>query len=527
MRKLLIAYVLANALLYSTLLPLWEGFDEPFHYGYVQYLANGFGLPDPTKAMLSREIAASLTLAPASNVVRQNLPQVTTYGEYHSFPPAKRAALRRGLHDLPAPLRWQASEILNYEAHQPPLAYALLAIPDRLLANVPLLPRIAILRILAALAGAILLLLAAERIYPYIISDNNYYYSVLFCLFSAQMLWATVAHVANDWLAIPLGAWVLAAMLKYSARQTLSTASAAALFLAAALLTKAYFLAFVPLLLSLCVIRRQWRHLLPVAAILVCLAGPWYIRNVVRFGTLAGTQEARSGVSASQVVANLPALDWPTAVFQSIHSAVWTGNNTFSTFSANTINIFLIVGALGLLCWAAGRHTASDILCFTYCAIFVAALAYATVVSHIFTHGMATQPSPWYAQLIVAPLWGLIFAGASRFRKGGKYIAACAVVLSGYILVLTYFAKLVPLYAGWDGRASLPQVVKLYATGWRALSARLGTASLAPGAVLLPLCGVVAVLAVWQLYGLLKGIAGGPAPVSPSRSTDVPVRAGR
>ena len=32
---LLIAYGVANALLYATLLPLWEGFDEPFHYSYV------------------------------------------------------------------------------------------------------------------------------------------------------------------------------------------------------------------------------------------------------------------------------------------------------------------------------------------------------------------------------------------------------------------------------------------------------------------------------------------------------------
>jgi len=40
-RWLLLTYALINAALYSILLPLWEGFDEPFHFGYVQYLANG------------------------------------------------------------------------------------------------------------------------------------------------------------------------------------------------------------------------------------------------------------------------------------------------------------------------------------------------------------------------------------------------------------------------------------------------------------------------------------------------------
>lgn len=75
-RRLLVAYALTNALLYS-LLPLWEGFDEPFHFAYVQQLANGQGLPDPRVARLSSEVGASILLAPASQVVKQNLPQVT------------------------------------------------------------------------------------------------------------------------------------------------------------------------------------------------------------------------------------------------------------------------------------------------------------------------------------------------------------------------------------------------------------------------------------------------------------------
>src|ERR1700676_5219037 len=74
-RVLLIAYILVNAALYSVLLPLWEGFDEPFHFAYVQQLANGQGLPDARTARLSREVGASLLLAPASQAVQQNLPQ--------------------------------------------------------------------------------------------------------------------------------------------------------------------------------------------------------------------------------------------------------------------------------------------------------------------------------------------------------------------------------------------------------------------------------------------------------------------
>ena len=83
-RTLLIAYALVNAVLYSVLLPLWEGFDEPFHFGYVQQLANGQG--SPMRARLGcRGNRASLLLAPASQAVKQNLPRATSYAEYFSW----------------------------------------------------------------------------------------------------------------------------------------------------------------------------------------------------------------------------------------------------------------------------------------------------------------------------------------------------------------------------------------------------------------------------------------------------------
>jgi len=64
------------------LLPLWEGFDEPFHFGYVQYLASERKFPDPRKSRLSEEVGRSLLLAPASVAVKRNLPKVTTYPEF-------------------------------------------------------------------------------------------------------------------------------------------------------------------------------------------------------------------------------------------------------------------------------------------------------------------------------------------------------------------------------------------------------------------------------------------------------------
>jgi hypothetical protein len=70
-RWLLLLYALLNAVLYSLLLPLWEGFDEPFHFGYVQTIANGDGFPDPGVTRLSAEIGESIEIAPMSISAQQ------------------------------------------------------------------------------------------------------------------------------------------------------------------------------------------------------------------------------------------------------------------------------------------------------------------------------------------------------------------------------------------------------------------------------------------------------------------------
>jgi hypothetical protein len=152
MRSLLIA--LANSLLYSVLLPLWEGFDEPFRFGYVQQLANLQGLPDPRTSGLSREVGDSVLLAPASGSVKQNLPVVTSYGQYFSRTIPRGTEVHNRLRSIPFGFRWQRSEFLNYEAHHPPLAYILLAVPERLLARVSLPARVAFVPLLMGLCAS-------------------------------------------------------------------------------------------------------------------------------------------------------------------------------------------------------------------------------------------------------------------------------------------------------------------------------------------------------------------------------------
>jgi hypothetical protein len=61
---LVLAFALVNATLYSCFLPLWEGFDEPFHYGYVQSLSADGRFPVFGRATVSVEIDQSFNDVP-------------------------------------------------------------------------------------------------------------------------------------------------------------------------------------------------------------------------------------------------------------------------------------------------------------------------------------------------------------------------------------------------------------------------------------------------------------------------------
>jgi hypothetical protein len=506
-RLLLIAYALVNAVLYSVLLPLWEGFDEPFHFGYVQQLGDGQGLPDARTARLSREVGASILLTPASQAVKQNLPQVTSYTQYFSWPVSRRSEARHRLRDIPTDLRWQPSELLNYEAHQPPLAYILLAVPERLLARLSLPVRVTMLRFIAAVAGSLLLLGGAERLFRQLDIRDPYGTVALFCLLSCQMTWATLARIGNDWLAAPIAVWTLVALNILGKSPGRRAAAAAAVAAAAGLLTKAYFLAFVPLLVGLCVVRRRWHELTIASAILSGLAGPWYARNLVLYGVLTGTQESRAGVDPAAVLRVAPTVNWLAVTWSSVRASLWTGNNSFLTFSAKTLNLITATSLVALLLWVASRHATAEWITLLYCALFVLALGYSATASRIYTQGAANGPSPWYAQVLLAPLLGLALLGAGRWPRLGRFVAAFLVLEFGYVLAATYAVKLIPLYGGYDGRTSLVGVATLYSRRLGMLATNLDTVALAPAAAIFALAGVAVLLAITHQVVLIQSLA--------------------
>ena len=138
-------------------------------------------------------------------------------------------------------LRKQPSEFPSYEAQQAPLAYLALAFPEGALTSLPLPLRVLTLRIIASALGALLLFLAAEQLLIKLCVPEPYKGVAIFCALSSQMTWATIAHVTNDWLAVPLTVWVLVALIHYDEAPGLRRAGLAAAVLSVGLLTRYSF----------------------------------------------------------------------------------------------------------------------------------------------------------------------------------------------------------------------------------------------------------------------------------------------
>jgi hypothetical protein len=486
------------------LLPLWEGFDEPFHFGYVQHLANGKGFPDPRTSRLSQEVASSLLLAPASASVQRNLPQITTYSVFFGWPESKRKWIHGQLDRIDPGLRWQTSDFLDYEALQAPLAYAVLALPERAFAKLRLPSRVLLLRIMAGSLGGLALIFGAERLAAQLGVVGAHKDAAIFFMLSCQMIWATLAHVANDWLAVPLALWLLVTFVHYAQRPGVGWVTPASGALALGLLTKAYFIAFVPLLISVCAFRRRWRDLVLGIVLVTALAGPWYLRNLKRYGTLSGMQELRQGTDPMLALQFVRIKKIPAALDSYARGALWTANNTFRSFSIYTLRAVLAAWLAALLLWARTRHGAAEWITAVFSGLFILALAYDTAINYVASHHEAASPGAWYIQVLLAPMLLLAFLGTSRSCNAGKAVAISMVLLSGYILATTYWVKLAPLYGGFEGRTSLLSVITLYRERLPLLIHRLDEVCLAPAPIILCLSGIVSVLAAVQQAILVR-----------------------
>lgn len=494
LRCLLLGYGVLNAVLYAGLLPLWDGFDEPFHYGIVQQWSRHGAAPELGVTVLSREIWDSLAAAPVSGQVRANIGAGTSFPEYFRMPEAQRIQMRSRLEALPPSEALEPSQSPNYEAQQMPLAYLLLAPLDAMWAGQPLIWRVLLLRLACGAAAVLGTGLAMFWLAGLLRMPETLGLAAVLLVFSSQMFYGAVAHIANDWLAPPLFAFLLGRAILLHSNPGSRTAALFGLALGAALLTKASFLPMAAFGVGLVVVgcvrgKLLWRHAALFAVLILGIAGPWYGRNLALSGNLSGMQETAHGTPLVQILQAAAALPWGDALLSTASHSLWTGNNSFFTLSAVTIWVMLGLLAAGVCLYvvraARAGLSGSERIVLAGMLCYGLGLVYAAVLAFWASKGVAFTPAPWYVQALLPAGMLLVLQGS------GRALRMALLWVWVYQIGVTWLAKLIPFYAGFSsGRARLADLAGWYAGMLSGSYGALGTIALLPPPVLLGLAAL-------------------------------------
>jgi hypothetical protein len=498
----LAVFALLQGLLYCSLLPLWEGFDEPYHYGYVEHVGSEWAFPIGDRTVLPEETWQSMHLAPASYLNVRNVPDLIPFDTYFRMDAASRRDLRTRLYNLPPELRTKKTGPYNYEAQQPPLAYLPLVAMQWAAPGGAIPWRVFRLRLFCVFASLSLLIYSVARLGQSMGMNPAYLAAAVFLLLSTQNLYAAVAHVANDWLSAALIPLLFLAAERFWRKPEARQSALLALALSAGLLAKSYFLIFVPfafLLVLLAGLKQVWIF----SGLVAALAGPWYLRNLMLYDSLVGLQTSVQAIPSAAVVQTILSTSWPQALAGMARGLLWNANSSFTSFSQATLNVLLVLLAAGGAFWLRGvrdrRGTPAEWLVFSGSALFTAIPIYAMVLANTGLGRVYSNANSWHGAGLLPAAFLLAMRGFSSGGRAGRWLARAALGLSVYILGLTYFAKLMPLYAGFDGRATIGFLSGLYLQRGGEFIARLSDAAMLNG-------GVVMALAVaTTVYGAVLG----------------------
>ena len=148
------------------------------------------------------------------------------------------------------------------------------------------------------------------------------------------------------------------------------------------------------------------------------------------------------GIGFKQVLRAAPRVNWLTSAGYLASGSLWTGNNSFTSFSRVTVDAVLALLALGLaarIVRLRSAHMPERVL-FTAVLLFLAGIAYETCAMVASLGGAVAGPHPCYAQVLLAPVCGLACLGFSRLKLYAGLAASLALTLGiAALLVSTRF----------------------------------------------------------------------------------------
>jgi 4-amino-4-deoxy-L-arabinose transferase-like glycosyltransferase len=446
-------------------LPIWEGYDEPFHFSFIQYVAARKSLPVPTTPV-SREVQQSLHLLPLSWEQRLHAmaPPIYTADSYWELSEAGRTELQRRFRAIPPACGMQQGTApALYEAQQAPLYYWLMAFPLSLAAGWSLAARVLLLRVLSVLLASLLVpiaYIAAKKFF----ADGAQALGIVAVITCMPELMIDISRVANESLAIAAYS-LLTLLLLLAVRPGGSKWFViAGVVLGLGLLTKAYFLLAMPAFLMVAghsayrCRGERGRILFNAAAGIVgaaLLSSWWYWRNHVLTGSWSG--EETDVLMAHQPLAARTAafahVNWIGGMTSVLVSHIWFGGWSFLKLPKAIYVIFaigMIAAVAGLLNLVSKDRLRSDGLMamLALYGFFWIGLMYGVFVIYNAT-GISAVPG-WYMYAVIVPelllvTWGLYSIVPKRWQwlaLPGMTAAFAAIDFYGVC------ALLIPYYTG-------------------------------------------------------------------------------
>jgi hypothetical protein len=384
---------------YCNLIPLWEGFDEWGHYAFVEHLRLHPGTLPRTTDGVTEEIRHSVQSAPIQ-------------------------------HEAADPL-------MLFEAQQPPLYYWVLSVPNRMWIGADISTRVHRLRIfsvwLASLAIPFAWLAALELFH-----SRRIALSVCALIAVMPALMIDVARIGNESLAIALASWIILLLLRdRSLRSRFRGAILLGIALGLGLLTKAYFLAFIPIL----ILRRRFYSL----AAAIAIGGWWYWRNFRLTGTWTGEimDVAATKLGWAAKLAAIGKVHWMRVLDVALWTHIWTGGWSFFTLRSWMYRVFEAIFAVaaimivyGLARRPRGRFKRKLALLCSLEALFALGIAY-QALSIFLAKNIDFAPGWYFYALVVAEALllaagMLILAGRRRMLLAMGFLIFLFAVLDVY-----------------------------------------------------------------------------------------------
>jgi hypothetical protein len=481
---------IAHGFLVIVSMPIWEGWDEAYHYSFIQELVEHATLPVAGKTVISSEIATSFKYTPLSLANNLNTgSSFTTFEEYWKLTPDERRLREHKLRTIsPAERKTSADapyNFLSYEALHPPLFYFIAGGVYALSSQWDLPTRVFFLRLFCLLLGSTTIVLSFS-ITRYVWSDRRHLVVVPLLLAILPLFYSTVAPISNDSLGVPLfSALVLLVLRYFNGPPRTRDAVAVGIALGLGLLTKAYFLTALPAITAIFLIaylrnrrdKRLFSHFVVIALVSFVIAGWWYLRNYSLYHNWSGMQEITLTANLSFIdrLSAVTRVPWAFSVMSMLKEHIWLGNTSTHALSravyrVGYLLIFLSIIGFVKTQWIRRRVRQPAppdnnlVTLLIFYSFFLLGVLYHTLVNFILV-GVPSGTGGWYLYAVIVPEVILLIYGFEGIA-GKKAAAISNGILIFYALtvdLLSMFCKALPAYAGFFiPRFHIQHLIALY-----------------------------------------------------------------